>query len=125
MWGGKFEFLFLYLFNKRPLLSFKLFKIDNIIQPLPIPISKKNKLLFLYSLTIASTNNSVSGLGIKVALLTTVFGLITAIILQLFYNYIIAKIDSIVNAMEDASISLIDLLSAQEKKKALVNKKKK
>ena len=47
--------------------------------------------------------------GIKVALLTTVFGLIVAIILQIFYNYIIAKIDSIVNDMEDASISLIDL----------------
>ena len=48
--------------------------------------------------------------GIKVALLTTVFGLIVAIILQIFYNYIIAKIDSIVNDMEDASISLMDLL---------------
>ena len=48
--------------------------------------------------------------GIKVALLTTVFGLIVAIILQIFYNYIIAKIDGIVNTMEDASISLIDLL---------------
>ncbi len=47
---------------------------------------------------------------IKVALLTTVFGLIVAIILQIFYNYIIAKIDSIVNDMEDASIVLIDLL---------------
>lgn len=47
---------------------------------------------------------------IKVALLTTVFGLIVAIILQVFYNYIIAKIDAIVNDMEDASISLIDLL---------------
>ncbi|UOB19038.1 MotA/TolQ/ExbB proton channel family protein [Abyssalbus ytuae] len=48
--------------------------------------------------------------GIKVALLTTVFGLIVAIILQVFYNYIVAKIDSIVNDMEDASISLVDLL---------------
>ena len=48
--------------------------------------------------------------GIKVALLTTVFGLIVAIILQIFYNYIIAKIDSIVNDMEDASITLMDLL---------------
>ena len=48
--------------------------------------------------------------GIKVALLTTVFGLIVAIILQVFYNYIVSKIDSIVNDMEDASISLIDLL---------------
>ena len=53
--------------------------------------------------------------GIKVALLTTVFGLIVAIILQVFYNYIIAKIDSIVNDMEDASINLIDILVAQKK----------
>lgn len=53
--------------------------------------------------------------GIKVALLTTVFGLIVAIILQVFYNYIIGKIDSIVNSMEDASISLIDILVAQKK----------
>ena len=48
--------------------------------------------------------------GIKVALLTTVFGLIVAMILQIFYNYIVAKVDSIVNKMEDSSISLIDLL---------------
>ena len=48
--------------------------------------------------------------GIKVALLTTVFGLIVAIILQIFYNYIISKIDGIVNNMEDASIKLVDLL---------------
>ena len=53
--------------------------------------------------------------GIKVALLTTVFGLIVAIILQIFYNYIVAKIDSIVNDMEDASINLIDLLVANQK----------
>lgn len=53
--------------------------------------------------------------GIKVALLTTVFGLIVAIILQVFYNYIISKIDSIVNDMEDASITLIDLLVANQK----------
>lgn len=48
--------------------------------------------------------------GIKVALLTTVFGLIVAIILQIFYNYIVAKVDNLVNDMENASISLIDLL---------------
>ena len=54
--------------------------------------------------------------GIKVALLTTVFGLVVAIILQIFYNYIIAKIDSIVNDMEDASITLIDILVAHKNK---------
>jgi biopolymer transport protein ExbB len=48
--------------------------------------------------------------GIKVALITTVGGLIVAMILQLFYNYLVSKIDSIVNQMEDASISFIDLL---------------
>jgi biopolymer transport protein ExbB len=53
--------------------------------------------------------------GIKVALLTTVFGLIVAIILQVFYNYIIAKIDSIVNDMEDSSISLMDILVKNKK----------
>ncbi|HLS11964.1 MAG TPA: MotA/TolQ/ExbB proton channel family protein [Flavobacteriaceae bacterium] len=55
--------------------------------------------------------------GIKVALLTTVFGLIVAMILQVFYNYIIAKIDSIVNGMEDASITLIDMLVDYKNKK--------
>ena len=48
--------------------------------------------------------------GIKIALLTTVFGLVVAIILQIFYNYIVSKVDSIVNNMEDASIQLVDIL---------------
>lgn len=48
--------------------------------------------------------------GIKVALITTVTGLVVAVILQLFYNYIISKIDALVNRMEDASISLVDML---------------
>ena len=55
--------------------------------------------------------------GIKVALITTVSGLIVAIILQVFYNTIVSKIDSIVNKMEDASISLIDLLVHHNLKK--------
>ena len=54
---------------------------------------------------------SVVAGGIKVALLTTVFGLITAIILQIFYNYIVAKIDSITNSMEESSLAIIDILS--------------
>lgn len=48
--------------------------------------------------------------GIKVALLTTVFGLIVAMILQIFYNYITSKIDSLTNNMEDSTIGLIDTL---------------
>ena len=54
--------------------------------------------------------------GIKQALLTTVFGLIVAIILQIFYNYIVSKIDDIVNDMEDSSISLVDLIANHKKK---------
>ena len=54
--------------------------------------------------------------GIKVALLTTLMGLFAAVILQLFYNYIISKIDNLVNAMEDASITLVDILTAYNKK---------
>jgi len=46
--------------------------------------------------------------GIQVALLTTVAGLIVAIILQVFYNYIVSKIDEIVNQMEEGSVALID-----------------
>ncbi len=60
-------------------------------------------------------NPSLVAGGIKVALLTTVFGLVVAIILQIFYNYIIAKIDSIVNDMEDASITLMDILIKNKK----------
>jgi biopolymer transport protein ExbB len=48
--------------------------------------------------------------GMKLALITTVGGLIVGMILQVLYNYLISKIDSLVNNMEDASISLVDLL---------------
>ena len=48
--------------------------------------------------------------GMKVALLTTIFGLIVAIILQIFYNYILTKIESLVDQMEDGSISFMDIL---------------
>lgn len=48
--------------------------------------------------------------GMKTALLTTVGGLIVGMVLQVFYNYLVSKIDSLVNAMEDASISLVDML---------------
>lgn len=54
--------------------------------------------------------NIVAG-GMKVALLTTVFGLIVAVILQVFYNYIMTKVDGLVNDMEDSSISFIDIVT--------------
>ncbi|MDH6303474.1 biopolymer transport protein ExbB [Parabacteroides sp. PF5-5] len=46
--------------------------------------------------------------GMKVALITTIFGLIVALILQVFYNYLLSKLESILNKMEDASITLVD-----------------
>ena len=55
--------------------------------------------------------------GIKIALITTVGGLVVAIILQVFYNYCVNKIDSIINNMEDASISLLDILVKYNMKK--------
>ncbi|WP_022836625.1 MotA/TolQ/ExbB proton channel family protein [Salisaeta longa] len=61
--------------------------------------------------------------GIKVALLTTAFGLIVAVILQFFYNYAVSKIDRIVAEMEDASIELIDsLVLLKDGKKVLGEK---
>lgn len=48
--------------------------------------------------------------GIKVALLTTLLGLIIAVVLQLFYNYILSLVEGLVNEMEDSSISLLDLV---------------
>ena len=54
--------------------------------------------------------------GIKIALITTVTGLIVAIILQVFYNYLLSKIDGLANQMEDSSISLIDMLAKFNKK---------
>ena len=60
--------------------------------------------------------NVVAG-GMKVALITTVGGLIVAMILQVFYNYILAKIESITIDMEDSSISLIDALTKYGQKK--------
>ena len=48
--------------------------------------------------------------GMKVALITTIFGLIVALVLQVFYNYILAKIEEITSQMEDSSITLLDII---------------
>ena len=58
---------------------------------------------------------SVVAGGMKVALITTVGGLIVGMVLQVLYNYCVSKIDSLVNKMEDASISLIDILVKHKK----------
>lgn len=60
--------------------------------------------------------NIVAG-GMKIALITTVAGLIVAVILQIFYNYILSQIDSLTITMEDASISLVDVLVKYENTK--------
>ena len=64
---------------------------------------------------VGDLSPSVVAGGIKVALLTTVFGLIVAIILQILYNYVVSKIDGIVNKMEDATISFVDILDRNGK----------
>jgi biopolymer transport protein ExbB len=61
--------------------------------------------------------------GIKIALLTTAFGLIVAVILQFFYNYAVSKIDRIVAEMEDASIELVDALVALERGDSVTGEK--
>lgn len=69
---------------------------------------------------IAAANNISPGIvagGIGVALITTVSGLLVAMVLQVFYNYIVAKIDALTNDMEDASITLVDMLVKYAHKK--------
>ena len=53
--------------------------------------------------------NVVAG-GMKVALITTIFGIIVALILQVFYNYILSKVESLNTDMEDSSVSLLDII---------------
>lgn len=48
--------------------------------------------------------------GMKVALITTIFGLIAALILQVFYNYILSKIEHITSQMEESAITLLDII---------------
>ncbi len=53
--------------------------------------------------------------GMKVALITTIFGIVVALILQFFYNYILSKIDHLTSQMEESAISLLDALSKYKK----------
>jgi biopolymer transport protein ExbB len=59
--------------------------------------------------------------GMKVALITTIFGIIVALILQVFYNYIITKIERITTQMEEAAVSLLDILAAHKQKQLAKN----
>ena len=64
----------------------------------------------------ATISPTVVAGGIKVALLTTMLGLISACILQVFFNYILSKIEGLVVKMEDTSITLVDMLTAYNKR---------
>ena len=64
----------------------------------------------------ATISPAVVAGGIKVALLTTLMGLIAAVILQVFFNYILSKIEGQVVNMEDTSITLVDMLTAYNKR---------
>ena len=64
----------------------------------------------------ATISPAVVAGGIKVALLTTLMGLISAVILQIFFNYILSKIEGLVVKMEDTSITLVDMLTAYSKR---------
>lgn len=54
--------------------------------------------------------------GMKVALITTIAGLVVALILQIFYNYILSLVEGLINRMEDASITILDLIVAREER---------
>lgn len=55
--------------------------------------------------------------GMKVALITTIFGIIVALILQVFYNYILSKIDHLTSQMEESAITLLDVISKYQEKR--------
>ena len=62
-------------------------------------------------------NPTVVAAGMKVALITTIFGIIVALILQLFYNYILSKIDNLTAEMEEAAITLLDIIAEYKQPK--------
>lgn len=55
-------------------------------------------------------STTVVASGMKVALITTIFGIIVALVLQLFYNYIVSKIEHLTSQMEESSITLLDMI---------------
>lgn len=73
--------------------------------------------------TAGDINPSIVAAGMKVALITTIFGIIVALILQLFYNYILSKIDHITAQMEESAITLLDALLKYKSNKTAQNEK--
>ena len=62
-------------------------------------------------------STSIVAEGMKVALITTIFGIIVAVILQLFYNFILSKIEHLTSQMEESSITLMDSITRYKKLK--------
>lgn len=67
--------------------------------------------------TAGDIGPTIVAAGMKVALITTIFGIITAVILQLFYNYVLSKIDHLTAQMEESAITLMDILTARKNEK--------
>ena len=61
--------------------------------------------------TAGDISPTIVAAGMKVALITTIFGIIAALILQLFYNYILSKIDHLTSQMEESAITLMDVIA--------------
>ena len=59
---------------------------------------------------VGDINPTIVAAGMKVALITTIFGIIVALILQVFYNYILSKIEHLTSQMEESAISLLDTI---------------
>ena len=66
--------------------------------------------------TAGDISPTIVAQGMKVALITTIFGIIVALVLQLFYSYILSKIERLTSQMEEAAIQLIDLLTVYKEK---------
>jgi biopolymer transport protein ExbB len=65
--------------------------------------------------TAGDISPTIVAAGMKVALITTIFGIIVALILQLFYNYILSKIDHLTSQMEESAITLMDSITKYKK----------
>lgn len=59
----------------------------------------------------ADISPAIVASGMKVALITTIFGIIVAVVLQLFYNYILSKIEHLTSQMEESAITLLDSIA--------------
>ena len=71
--------------------------------------------------TAGDISPTIVASGMKVALITTIFGIIVALILQLFYNYSLSKIEHLTSQMEESAITLLDSISKMKEEKLKTN----